>query len=161
MGLNFSNANPTDSPQVDFHLDRPYLSPKELHHFHLFSFLFIHTNFLLLNPNNGRLFKIGMHKNYGWGHSSQQLLIWQITQNHIFKMRYFLLSNSTFRKKRRVFNFQHHVPFVHQHLPPPPKFIIQRLNQACISKNYEKHQTTLIKLVILRPLQSKCTPHSF
>ncbi len=58
MGLNFLNANPTDSPQVDFHLDWPYLSPKELHHFHLFSFLFIHNNFLLLNPNSNMQWKI-------------------------------------------------------------------------------------------------------
>ncbi len=77
-------------------------------------------------------------------------------------MHYFLLSNSTYRKKRkRVFNFQNHAPFIHQHLPPCFKSILQLFSQACISKNYEKCQTTLIKPTILRPPQSNCTPHNF
>jgi len=46
------------TPQVDFHLDQPYLSPTELHYFHLFASLFIHINFLPLNPNFKMQWKI-------------------------------------------------------------------------------------------------------
>jgi hypothetical protein len=51
------------TPQVDFHLDQPYLSPTEFHHFHFFASLFIHTNCLLLNPNSNMQWKIILNWN--------------------------------------------------------------------------------------------------
>lgn len=62
MGLNFPNANLTDSPQAD-PSDRPYVSPRELHHFHLFVSLFVYTNLLLLNPKSSTQWPITWSRN--------------------------------------------------------------------------------------------------
>jgi len=67
MSLNFPNANLTDSLQADFPSDWPYMSPRELHHFHLFASLFEYTNLLLLNP------KSSMQKTITWSWNAQTM----------------------------------------------------------------------------------------
>jgi hypothetical protein len=42
-----------------------------------------------------------MHKNYGWGHSSHQPLIWQTTQNHIFQNATSYYPTSYLEKKKK------------------------------------------------------------